>query len=418
MYRRSSAALLAFSLVGALLTGCAHPLSGPNAAAPGAYAPIAAAQIARQPMAGNIVELAYSARRHALYVAAPDWEDAARSRVLQVNPQTLAIERAIATPVKGFGVALDDAGERLYLSEGSDGSIGVVDLRSGQQSARISLMDKVKFETAWREKGISGPRLNFLLGEIQRFRLSEGYAWRVRELAVDAANHRLYAPGLGFGFDSVLFVIDTRTLRVEKVIDGLGFNAVGIALDAGKGRLFVSNMQGQVKVFDARSLALLRTLEVQADQLLNLAYDATTNRLWGVDQGYDRDKWRDAFLQAEYKHRSPGQRLVALDADTGAIVASAATGVMPVSLALAPERGRVYVTNRGGTHDAVGRGSIGVYDAGSGQLLETLALPPHPNSLAYDAAHRALYVTIKNDQNTKKEGTPEQLARITLQPGQ
>ena len=86
-------------------------------------------------------------------------------------------------------------------------------------------------------------------------------------------------PGLGFGVDSVLFVVNTRTQKLEKMIPGFGYNAVGITLDEKGRRVFVSNMQGQLITLNADTLAITSTKEIQADQLLNLVYDGKNNRL-------------------------------------------------------------------------------------------------------------------------------------------
>ena len=95
----------------------------------------------------------------------------------------------------------------------------------------------------------------------------------LRQLVVDPQHHRLYLPGLG-GRDSTLYVVDTRALALEKRIPGFGFQATGITLDSKGERLFVSNMQGQLISVNRRRLQRLKTLEVEADQLLNLVFDA------------------------------------------------------------------------------------------------------------------------------------------------
>ncbi|WP_369012274.1 YncE family protein, partial [Escherichia coli] len=105
------------------------------------------------------------------------------------------------------------------------------------------------------------------------------YLYRLRELKYDAQSGRLFLPGLGFGVDSVLYVVDTKAGKLEKVIPGFGYNAVGITLDEKGRRVFVSNMQGQVITLNADTLAITATHEVQADQLLNLVYDPASNRL-------------------------------------------------------------------------------------------------------------------------------------------
>ncbi|RMX08870.1 hypothetical protein D8I35_03850 [Corticibacter populi] len=386
----------------------------PATAIEAAYAPVTAEDILRVPVASDLVELAFSPRQQAVFVAAPDWEDETRSRVLRLAPDTLAVQAEIALNGKGFGVALDDAASRLYVTQGFNGAISVVDTASNRLIKQIPLMEKVHFASEFKRLNFSEIRSDFLLKALERFKITEDYPHKVREMVVDTKRHRLFAPGLGLGFDSVLFVIDTRTLTLEKVIEGFGYNAVGIALDEAGGRIFVANMAGQLMVVDADTLALKKTLEVQADQLLNLIYDPEHNRLFGVDQGIDRDDWRHNHLEREYRHRSEGHRLFTLDADAGTVISNLPTGEVPIGLRFDAARQRLYVTNRAGVRVATGNGSISVFDTAAYQPLQTIALPPHPNSLALDEAANVLYATVKNDGGTKQARQPEHVARIRL----
>ncbi|MBB6082608.1 YncE family protein [Castellaniella defragrans] len=381
---------------------------------PAAHALIEARDILRRPLAADMVELAHSPRQRAVFVSAPDWKDESRSAVLRLDPNTLDVQARIPLDGKGFGVALDDAGGRLYLTQGFNGAITVVDTGRNRVLKRIPVMEKVDFRQAYAAHGLSAPRTAFLLEQLKKFGVSRDYPYKLREMVLDSRTDRLFAPGLGLGFDSVLFVIDTRTLELEKIVPGFGYNAVGIALDEAGGRVFVSNMRGQVMTVDARTLEITRTLEVQADQLLNLAYDARTNRLFGVDQGIDRDEWRNNHLEREYRRRSPGHRVFALDADTGRTLADMPAGEVPIALRHDARRHRLYVTNRGGVRPDKGAGSITVYDTDGYRLLQTLPMPPHPNGLALDEARGTLYATIKNDGERKKAGEPESVVRIAV----
>ncbi len=400
--------------VAALLAGCAAAPSEPSGQADAPYVPIAPAHVVRKPAAADVVELAYSARQRGLFVSAPDWEDENRSAVLRLDPATLAEQARIPLKGKGFGVALDDAADRLYLTQGFNGRIAVIDTARNQVLAQIPVMEKLNFERAYKAEGFSDKRSAFLLKALASFKVVEDYPYKLRELVVDRRNERVFAPGLGLGFDSVLFVINTRTLTLEKVLPGFGYNAVGIALDEARGRLFVANMAGQVMVVDTRTLQIQKTLEVQADQLLNLVYDPVGNRLFGVDQGIDRDDWRNNHLERDYAHRSSGHRFFVLDADTGKTLASLPTAEVPIGLVFDAARQRVYVTNRGGVRVDEGKGSVSVFDTAHYRELQTIALPPHPNSLALAPDGGALYVTVKNDGNAKKAKQVESVVRIAL----
>ncbi|MBS9214029.1 hypothetical protein KEP97_24610, partial [Escherichia coli] len=270
--------------------------------------------IHRAAVAPAVVELAWSAKQNAVFVSSPDWKDEKKSTVLRLNPQTLETQATISTDVKGFGVALDDENNRLYLTEGFNGSVGIVDTATNRSLGSIKLQEKVNIESAWRKAGMTGEHLDFMLSELKRFKISEGYLYKFREARFDARTGRLFLPGLGYGVDSVLYVVNTRTGKLEKTLPGFGFYAVGIAIDEKGRRVFVSNMQGQLFSVNADTLEITSKHEIQADQLLNLVYDRKNDRILGVDQGIDRDKYRNYHLKETYTRRSSGHRLFALNA--------------------------------------------------------------------------------------------------------
>lgn len=373
---------------------------------------IQADQIMRKNLAPALVELAYSPSQHAVFVSAPDWKEEARSRVLRLDPDTLKVQAEIPLAVKGFGVALDDHHHRLYLTEGFNGAVGVVDTQTNRSLGEIFLQEKVNLHQAYLRHGLTGENLKFLLSELQRFKISDDYLYKVREAKYDARTGRLFLPGLGYGVDSVLFVVDTHTGKLEKTLPGFGFYAVGIALDEKGRRVFVSNMQGQLMTVNVDTLELTSTTEIPADQLLNLVYDPAHNRVLGVDQGIDRDKYRNHFLQQTYTRRSNGHRLFALDADSGKLLASEPTDEVPIGILLDERSGRVYVTNRNGVRVEQGKGTLAIFDAATLKRLQTLELPPHPNSLALNTRDHALFVTVKNDGAATKAGKPESVVRI------
>ncbi|CAI1024350.1 TPA: YncE family protein [Serratia fonticola] len=364
--------------------------------------------------AKTLVELVYSASQQALFVSSPDWEDEGQSRVLRINPQTLAVEEEISLQVKGFGVALDDHRGHLYLSQGFNGTVAVVDIAANRPIATIALMQEIAFKQLYQREGIVGERQAFLLRELERFGVSEGFPWKLRELVFDPRSERLFLPGLGLGIDSVLFVVDTRKRQLEKIIHGFGYNVVGITLDEAGRRVFVSNMQGQLFVVDPDSLAVVSQWEIEVDQLLNMVYDPQQNRIFGVDQGIDRSDWRNNHLEREYVARSAGHQVFALNADNGDVIARMATDEVPIGLAWDGERQRLYVANRKGIRVDIGEGTLTVFDTARYCLLQTIPMAPHPNSLAFGEDKQCLFITVKNDETMIKAGLPECVARMQL----
>ncbi len=383
-----SSALLPVALAAAL-AGCAQQASAPAAGSAPQAAASQKAEVKRQALAQGLYEIAYSAKQDAVFVASAGGrgEGAAPSKILRLHPETLAVQAEIPMERKGFGLTLDDAANRLYIGNTNDGSVTVVDTNSNKVVGVVQLTQKAK---------VTGPD----------GKEAERYPYNFREMVVDSANHRLYMPGLTFQ-DSALFVVDTRALKLEKMVPGFGFLATGVTLDAQGRKLYVSNLQGQLYTVDTGTLAVTKA-EAGGDQLINLAFDAGTRRVLATDQGLEMiDGMRGKMGKIEnYAQRGKGNRVVVLDPASGKAVASMPTGAGPVALLLDEPRQRLYVTSR----DA---GTVSVFDNRSNALLQTIALPTHPNSLALDAKRNVLYVTVKAGEKDPKGGN-ESVARIQL----
>lgn len=372
------------------LSACAQaPATGDQAGATRDSVQAGQLRIQRQVLAPALYELALSKRQDALFVvsAGGQSEKGESSKVLRLDPRTLAVQAEIPLERKGFGVALDDAADRLYVGNGLDASITVIDTRSNQVIAIIQLARKIQ------ARGMDG-------------KLEERYAHSLRELVLDTRNHRLYAPGAWFT-DSALYVVDTRALALERVLPGFGFLAAGVTLDHSGDVLYVSNLQGQLHRVDTRSLTVERVIETGGDQLLNLAFDRKQSRILATDQGEALiDGMRKEQGGLDYQRRGEGHRVVVMDAATGALLRSLPAGKGPVALLLDPDRERLYVTSRES-------GQVQVYDSRRYELLQTVSLPTHPNSLALDGRSGDLYVSVKNGRDQPK-GSPESVVRLSF----
>lgn len=372
------------------LSACAQaPATGDQAGATRDSVQAGQLRIQRQVLAPALYELALSKRQDALFVvsAGGQGEKGESSKVLRLDPRTLAVQAEIPLERKGFGVALDDAADRLYVGNGLDASITVIDTRSNQVIAIIQLARKIQ------ARGMDG-------------KLEERYAHSLRELVLDTRNHRLYAPGAWFT-DSALYVVDTRALALERVLPGFGFLAAGVTLDHSGDVLYVSNLQGQLHRVDTRSLTVERVIETGGDQLLNLAFDRKQSRILATDQGEALiDGMRKEQGGLDYQRRGEGHRVVVMDAATGALLRSLPAGKGPVALLLDPDRERLYVTSRES-------GQVQVYDSRRYELLQTVSLPTHPNSLALDGRSGDLYVSVKNGRDQPK-GSPESVVRLSF----
>ncbi|SMG50817.1 YncE family protein [Paracoccus sp. J56] len=323
-------------------------------------------------VAPGLYEIVHSRRQGAVFVASAGAPGS--SRILRLDPDTLAVEAEIPLPGKGFGLALDDAAGRLYASGGTEPEITVIDIAAGAVTAIIPL-------TAF------------------------GDGYHFRELIADPQQRRLYAPGVSFS-DSALHVIDTHSLAVERVVPGLGFVATGIALDQGQGRIFISNMQGQIITLDRATHKIIGKAETPGDQLLNLAFDAAGGRIFATDQGhaYFDTLWQEHL--PTYRRKGRGNRLFELEAATGREIRHAPVGVGPIAVLHDPARRRIYVTNRGDR-------TLAILDSDTFELAGRVLMHGAPNSLALDAQNAVLYVTVKTPEGEVKGGV-ESVVRLAL----
>lgn len=361
-------------------------LGAPSAFAVGKVTPAAetAAAVLRKPVAQGLYELAYSPTVDVVYVASSGgFGDAAGpAQLLLLDPNTLDVEAQIPLERKAFGLVLDDANHRLYIGNTVDTSVTVVDTSTHKVVGIVQLMEK--------KVGKDG---------------KAAYTHDLRELVVDGAANRLYVTGHS-GDGSVLFVVDTQSLKVVNTIPGLGnAKAPGLALDAKGKRVYTSNLLAEVVTVGTDSGKVEQRFKVSAEQPMNIALEPSGKRLFVTDQGSEMIRKYQASSSG-FTSTHPGQRVLVLDRTTGKELASIPTDAGPLGILLDAKRKRLYVTNREA-------GTVTSYNSDTYKPLKTYSVPTHPNSLALDAKKNVLYVTVKNGDNEAK-GSPESVARIQL----
>lgn len=374
-----------------MLSLCAHPLlpcaaetrvsmtQSPSAAT----APWA---IQQQELPTGVYELAWSERQNAVFVAsAGDRRDkSSPASVLRLDAQTLDVQAVIPMQRKAFGMALDDASNRLYVGNTYDASVTVVDTLTNTIVGLVELMDKVPNDK----------------GELRTTHV-------IREITLEPQTHRMYLMAQSWSLDNVLYVVDTRSLKITHKLGGFGTAKVpGVALDSARKRLFVTSMAGELITVDTQKMAITGRVKTRGEQLLGLRYNPASNQLIATDHGYAtlRD-WQEQHI-AGFKSSNPGNELVVFDADTGRELQSVAAPAGPLAILLDEQGKRLFVTNRAA-------GQLTVYHSDSYALLQTIELPPMPNSLAFDRARNVLYVSIKNRPDAAKDA-PEKLVRIAF----
>jgi YVTN family beta-propeller protein len=372
---RSAALALAISL----------SVGAPVAFADNAPAASTTTAVQRQAIAKGLYELAYSPTQNAVFVASSGGfgDDAGPSQVLRLNPATLAVETRIPLERKAFGVVLDDAHNRLYVGNTVDTSVTVVDTAQNKAIGIVQLMEK--------KVGKDG---------------KAAYTHDLRELVVDSPANRLYVTGHS-SEGSVLFVVDTTTLKVINTIPGLGnAKAPGLALDATNKRVYTSNLLADLVVVGTDANKVVAQHKISAEQPMNIALHPDGERLFVTDQGSEMIRSYMTKSSAGFTSKHPGQRVLVLDRTTGKELASIPTDAGPLGILLDAPRKRLYVTNRDG-------GTVTAYNSDSYQKVATYPVPTHPNSLALDAKNNVLYVSIKNGEKDAKDAS-ESVARIQL----
>lgn len=409
-FRVSSMVALA---VAAALSGCAATQDAAQSAVSGVKSLAGQAQVTRQALAPALYEVAYSPSQDVVYVVSAGGfgPDAPASKVLRLDPKTLAVKGEISLSVNGFGLVLDDAAHRLYITDTRAGSLTVLDVASDTVVGTVALNEAPDAVSSQKPAKASQAARSGKTSRAGKTAKPAGEdnkdgMYKYREVVLDRMHNRLYLPGMSLeaGSDGVLKVVDAHTLKVQKVVPGLGFGTTGIALDETAGKLYVSNLVGQLFVVDTGTLAVTGKFEVAADQLLNLAVDRAAGQVLAVDQGMarlDEKRQQDGIA---YTPRGKGNQVVAINPANGQVTRNIAVGTQPVALLLDAERNRLYVSNRDS-------GNVSIIDARTGHLLKSVDLQRHPNSLTLNPKTGEVYVTIKNARDAAR-GSNESVARI------
>ena len=270
-FRVSSMVALA---VAAALSGCAATQDAAHSAVSGVKSLAGQAQVTRQAVAPALYEVAYSPSQDVVYVVSAGGfgPDAPASKVLRLDPKTLAVKGEIPLSVNGFGLVLDDAAHRLYITDTRAGSLTVLDVASDTVVGTVALNeapDAVSGQKPAKASQAARAAKSSRAGKSAKPADDEDKdgLYKYREVVLDRTHNRLYLPGMSLeaGSNGVLKVVDAHTLKVQKVVPGLGFGTTGIALDEAAGKLYVSNLVGQLFVVDTGTLAVTGKFEVAAD---------------------------------------------------------------------------------------------------------------------------------------------------------
>lgn len=298
-------------------------------------------------------------------------------------------------------IAVDSRTARVFVADYNDFGVSILDARTGAALALISTSfypsSLVVDERAGRvlvgyggNSGGSGPTV--LDARTGNYRGSINAGWPTTGLALDERSDHAWVSADG-GANSVVTVTDLRSGAILHTVPvGLApffAEPSGLAVDQRTRHAFlVNSYEGTVCMIDTRTGRVLHTYRagrtttpvplVQVAAPLAIASRANRVFIAGVD------------------------RVIMLDARTGAFLGSTVLGQTPTAMAVDEQTGRVYIASQtfanagvpgftGRGHLAIGSGNLNVLDA-RGRLLRRLRVGVNPRALAVDERDGRIFI--------------------------
>lgn len=354
---------------------------------PSTVAPTANAPLLRHDAFTGIYEVAPTADGQSVFVADITGFDPKNGGfVHRLDPRTLQIQQTVQLPRRSFALGLNARTGTLYAGNTMEGSMSVIDARSGAVQATIQMAQPRK-----NDKG------------------EEVYP-HTRKVIVDEKHNRIFATSPGR--PGLIWIVDGKTRTLTHTITSDGIWTAGGAYDAQRNRLYVG--QGGVDEILAidpdagQVVGRFSTGETKDNQdskhfFINLALDAQGQRLFAVDPNTNR--------------------VYVADIASGRFVREVPlNGVGLLDIVYSPQRRELVVSHRGVNRSTPeGTGGVTVLDADSFAVKRQLDLPVHPNSLALSPDGQTLYVTVKAPHGDKhpayRKDARDSLVRIDLRAG-
>ena len=313
-----------------------------------------------QPVGHGVYELAYDGEAKVLFAAsAPSFDkDKTNGKIYKLDLEDLTGTGVIETTRRAFATVLDEESQTLYVGNTLEGSVTLIDTRTGKEQALIQLADT------------SNPK------DIAH----------TREMVLDKQHHRLYVTGVVE--KGIVWVVDTKKRKLINTLTNMGEYPTGLALDAEKNRLYVVNGRNELITVDTQSDTIVSRFSVEPEKkhfFLNIALDSKNNRAFLTDPDLPK--------------------VLVVDITTGKVLQH-----IDVTNSLAvlynEKRHEVYVTHRNAK-------LISIIDSQTYQLKNSIATTAMPNSLALSSDGNVLYASIKQDEKVAKE-KPDYVIKITL----
>lgn len=315
-----------------------------------------------QPIGKGAYELAFSPSDNTLFLAASQGRGAPGGAVFRLDAQNLAIKQTIHTELKSFGAAINPQTNVLYIGNTVSSALTAIDAVSGK------VINTLVLDGRQRGEGVR--------------------PLQPREIAVDTKTNRVYVTGLGP--QSVVWVVDGKTLQLISVVPNTGKMATGLALDSERQKLYVTNADGELVTINTRTNAIEQREKISGDKehfFLNIALDTQGQR------AFLSDSKQPQVLVVDLRDRKVIQGIA-----------------VPESLAVLfnAQRNELYVTHRKA-------GEVSIIDASSYKVKRSVKTAGLPNSLALSADGSTLYVSVKQPGSRKEPPKdPDSVMRIAL----
>ncbi|HZT73020.1 MAG TPA: PQQ-binding-like beta-propeller repeat protein [Terriglobales bacterium] len=268
-----------------------------------------------------------------------------------------------------------------------------------------------------------------------KFRMPASVTGRFDHLAADPASNRLF---LAAESAHEVLVFNLRTGRYERAIPGIGIPHA-VLVRPRLGRIFVTDGgAGAVRIYNARTYALLATVPLKKDAD-SIAFDRATGVLYvdngggdagesfsifsAIDTATGRMAWQikidgDTLEAMALARQSPliyinnraKNQITIVDRTTHRIVANWPVTLSRENVAMALDEAhhRLFIGCRGG--------AIVVFDTQTGKQLRALPIPTGIDDLIFDAARQRLYASCGSGSGAiavYQEESPDQYRSLT-----
>ncbi|QLH14856.1 hypothetical protein HYQ43_11255 [Paracoccus pantotrophus] len=340
-----------------------------------------AAATTRQDIVPGAYELVHAPGLGAVFVASVSaLEPEGGGAIYMLDDADLRLIRRIQLQRGAFALSYDPLRQRLFAGNTLDGSVTVVDARSGIVEGIIQL----------GQKGDSGRAEHV----------------RMAELSDDGSRLFVSSPGR----KGLVWVVDTDTGGILHRNEDTGLWSAGLGFDPKSGQVYASG-GGIEEIAVINPVTGIRSGGISTGDTTDP--DPSASQHFLVNLSFDPDAGRIYAADA-----SRGEVIV-FDAGKGEIIARIAAGKGLLDVLFNPVRQEIYATWRGvGEGDTAGNGGVTVIDAGRNEVKAKLEIPVHPNSLALGGDGDVLYLTVKTPLDEKheawREGALDSVIRFDL----